>query len=70
MKVKAHPALCEGHGVCRRFASHVYHLDEEGYIDIHLLEVPPELEAEAELGASICPAHAITILRDNQEATP
>lgn len=64
MRIKAHPGLCEGHGVCRRFAPSVYRLDDEGYLDLHRMEVPPELEAAAELGASVCPAHAITVIRD------
>lgn len=68
MKIKVHPALCDGHGNCRRFAPGVYHLDEEGYLDIHVMEVPPELEAEAELGAMVCPQHAITIVRDTEPA--
>ncbi len=67
MKIRAHPGICEGHGLCKRFAPEVYELDEEGYIALHLVEVPPELERAAELGASICPARAITIIRD--EAT-
>ena len=64
MKIRTHPALCEGHGLCRRFAPEVYTLDDEGYIGFHLLEVPPELERAAEIGASVCPAGAITIIRD------
>jgi ferredoxin len=65
VKIHAHPGLCEGHGVCRRFAPSVYRLDGEGYLDLHRLDVPPELEAAAELGATVCPAHAITIVRDD-----
>ena len=60
-----HPGLCDGHGLCHRFAPEVYFLDDEGYIAIHRMEVPPELEHAAELGASVCPARAITILRDH-----
>lgn len=70
MRIRAHPGLCEGHGVCRRFAPSVYQLDEEGYLDLHLLEVPPELEAAAVLGAEVCPAHVITVLRDGQGRVP
>lgn len=62
MKIRAHPGLCQGHAVCRRFAPDVYTLDHEGYLDLHLAEVPPELETAARLGASVCPAHAITII--------
>lgn len=62
MKVRAHPALCNAHGVCRRWAPDVYELDDEGYLDLHLLAVPPELEDQARLGATVCPSVAITIV--------
>lgn len=44
MRIKVHPSLCVGSGACRQFASTVYQLDDEGYLDFHLLQVPPELE--------------------------
>jgi ferredoxin len=66
MKIRAHPGICEGHGLCRRFAPSVYQLDDEGYIDLHMVEVPPELEEAAEIGASVCPAGAITIIRTTE----
>ena len=65
MKIKAHPGLCMGHGNCRRFAPSVYQLDEEGYLDLHRMEVPPGLEDAAVLGASVCPEGAITVIYDD-----
>ncbi len=65
MKIRVHPGLCNAHGVCRRWAPGVYQLDDEGYLDLHLLEVPTELEAQARLGALVCPVHAITIIEDD-----
>ena len=62
VRVRVHPALCEGWGNCHRFASAVYPLDAAGYVDLHLLDVPPELAHEARLGADSCPARAITII--------
>lgn len=62
VRVRAHPGLCEGWGNCRRFAPSVYQLDGDGYLDLHMLEVPPELADDARLGASVCPARAITII--------
>lgn len=64
MRIKVHPGLCVGNGACRHFASAVYQLDGEGYLDLHLLQVPPELERDAALGASACPARAISVLAD------
>ena len=62
LRVKAHPGLCNGCGNCKRWAPDVYSLDEDGYIDLHLLEVPAELEDQARLGAQVCPEGAITLI--------
>lgn len=63
VRVRVHPGVCEGWGLCHRFGGGaIYPLDAEGYLDVHLLEVPPELADAARLGASVCPARAISIL--------
>jgi ferredoxin len=63
VRVRAHPGLCEGWGNCHRFAPSVYPLDDDGHIGVHLLEVPAELANDAFVGASACPAQAITVIR-------
>ena len=60
--VKVHPGLCEGWGNCHRWAPELYTLDEQGLIDLHVVEVPPELAEAAWLGAQSCPAGVITVL--------
>lgn len=60
--VRAYPGLCEAWGNCHRWAPEVYALDENGKIDMHLLEVPPELAKSAWLGAQACPAGVIQIV--------
>ena len=62
VRVRVHPSLCEGWGNCHRFAAAVYPLDAEGFVDLHLLEVPADLASAARLGADVCPAQAITII--------
>lgn len=62
VKVRVHPGLCEGWGNCHRWSPQVYPLDEEGYIAIHMLEVPPELSRLAWRGADACPAQAISVI--------
>lgn len=62
VKVRTHPALCNGVGNCHRWAPHVYPLDSDGCVDFHLLDVPAALAAEARLGAVVCPERAITII--------
>lgn len=62
VKVRTHPALCNGVGNCHRWAPNVYPLDADGCVDIHLLDVPAELAVEARLGSQVCPERAITII--------
>lgn len=62
VKVRAHLGLCMGIGNCHRWAPEVYPLDEEGYLAVHLLDVPAELAGAARLGASVCPERAISII--------
>ena len=62
VRVRTHPALCNGCGNCHRWAPCVYSLDDGGYTGFHLLDVPPELAADARLGAQVCPERAITII--------
>lgn len=62
VKIKVHPALCEGWGECHRWGGAVYPLDDEGCVDLHLLEVPPEMAEAAWMGAAACPNGAITYI--------
>lgn len=62
VRIRVHPGLCEGWGNCHRWGPEVYPLDDEGYIAIHLAEVPPELARAAWSGADACPAQAITVI--------
>jgi ferredoxin len=62
VRVRVHPALCNGWGQCHRWAPNVYWLDEEGYIETRLMEVPPEHALEAWHGAQSCPEGAITVI--------
>jgi ferredoxin len=61
MKLEVNKALCSGHARCAATAPEVYELDDEGYCALTVLEVAPELEAAAVLGADACPERAITI---------
>jgi len=59
--VRVHPGLCEGWGNCHRWAPEVYPLDDEGLIDVHVVEVPPEHAIGAWMGAQACPAGVVTV---------
>lgn len=59
-RVNVHPSLCIGWGECHRWAPDVYHLDEEGHLEMRRAEIPPEHAEEAYLGAKACPHFAIS----------
>lgn len=61
VRVRTHPALCQGWGNCHRWAPEVYPLDDEGLIAVHLLEVPAGHALAAWRGAQVCPQQAITV---------
>ena len=60
MRVEVDRHKCEGHGLCEQVAPAVYHLDDEGELEL-LAQVPPELESQAQSGARSCPVAALTI---------
>ena len=62
VRVRTHPGLCAGWGNCHRFAPAVYPLDSDGTVAVHLLTVPAEQALDAWIGASVCPARAITVI--------
>lgn len=62
VRIRTHPGLCQGWGECHRWAPEVYPLDEEGHVDVHVLEIPPELALRAWIAARACPEQAITFI--------
>lgn len=62
LRIRVHPGLCEAWGNCHRWAPEVYPLAEDGTVDVHMIEVPPEHAVEAWMGAEACPARAITVV--------
>lgn len=64
MRIEVDANLCTGHGRCYSLAPEVYEADDEGYCATRSLEVPPELERAARLGASNCPEGAITVIEN------
>lgn len=69
VRVKVHPGLCEGWGNCHRWAPALYELDDKGLIDLHVVDVPPEMAEAAWLGAQACPAGVITVLAEIDPAS-
>ena len=66
MKIKIDADLCSGHGRCCYYADEVYDLDDNGYSIFvgQTIDVDPEMEDKAQLGARMCPEQAIEIIED------
>ncbi|CAN7540646.1 ferredoxin [Phenylobacterium sp. LjRoot225] len=61
MKIRINKAGCVGHARCAAVAPEVYELDDDGFIAVEEIDVPPELEALARRGARACPERIITV---------
>ena len=66
MKVIVDQKVCTGHGRCWTYAPDVYTLDDNGYNAVTgvPIDVAPDQEAAARLGARTCPERAITVVED------
>jgi ferredoxin len=62
MRIEVDSGACTGHGRCYSLAPDVYEADDDGYCATRALDVPPELEQQARLGATNCPERAITVV--------
>jgi ferredoxin len=61
MRIRVDPELCQGHALCNAAAPDLFTLDENGYSDVGVREVPAEMENLARRGMLSCPERAITI---------
>lgn len=61
MKIRINKDACVGHARCAAVAPEIYILDEAGYIQQDVIDVPPGLEAQARRGARACPERIITV---------
>lgn len=65
MKIHLDNEKCQGHGRCYALSPDLFDSDNEGFAVLLIDggEVPPELEAAAQLAADNCPEYAITVER-------
>jgi len=64
MKIHIDKAKCVGNARCAAI-SELFPLDEDGYIAVEEIDVPPDQEALARCGARACPERIISIKDDN-----
>lgn len=64
MKVRIDKAACVGNARCAAISEILFPLDDDGYISVTEIDVPPEMETLAKRGARACPERVITIIED------
>ena len=61
MKIRIDKAACVGNARCAAVDEELFPLDEDGYIAVEVIEVPPGKEEIARRGARACPERIIVI---------
>ena len=64
MKIRVEWRKCQGNARCWSTAPEVFHLDDEGYIEHHDIDVPEGAEDDARRGAGLCPERVFTIVEE------
>jgi ferredoxin len=66
MKIRIDKAACVGNARCAAVAPDLYPLNDEGYIAVSQIDVPPGMEDLARRGARACPERIIIVDSDKQ----
>jgi len=66
MKIRIDKAACVGNARCAAVAPELFPLDDNGYIQVAQIDVPPGQEELARRGALACPERIILIEEDDQ----
>ena len=64
MKIRIDKRSCVGNARCAAVAPELFPLDDNGYIQVDEIEVPPGMEEDARRGAAACPERIILIEED------
>jgi ferredoxin len=65
MKIRIDKAACVGNARCAAVSEQLFPLDEDGYIAVEEVDVPPGMEQLARRGARACPERIIIIEEDD-----
>ena len=61
MKIRINKAACVGNARCAAVSEELFPLDDDGYIAVEEIDVPPGKEDLARRGARACPERIIVI---------
>jgi ferredoxin len=68
MKIRIEKSKCVGNARCAAVAPDLFPLNDDGYIAIEEIDVPPGMEALARRGARACPERIIIV--EEQDGEP
>lgn len=61
MKIRIEKAACVGNARCAAVSDELFKLDDDGYIALEEIDVPPGKEQLAKRGSRACPERIISI---------
>ncbi len=64
MKIRIDKSACVGNARCAAIAPQLFPLNDDGYIAVEKVDVPPGMEELARRGARACPEKIIVIEED------
>jgi ferredoxin len=66
MKIRINKSACVGNARCAAVSAELFPLNDEGYIAVEEVDVPPGMEDLARRGARACPERIIVIEPDKK----
>ncbi|MBW2942478.1 ferredoxin [Zhongshania aquimaris] len=64
MKIRIDKSACVGNARCANISEELFPLDDDGYIKVTEVDVPPGMEQLAKRGARACPERVIHIIEE------
>jgi ferredoxin len=68
MKLIINKAACAGNARCAAVSPELFPLDDDGYIAVTEIDVPPGMEDLARRGARACPERIIVVEEDSADS--
>jgi ferredoxin len=66
MKIRIDKSACVGNARCAAVSEELFPLDDDGYIAVEQIDVPPGMEDLARRGARACPERIIVVEEDKK----
>ncbi|MDB5968642.1 MAG: ferredoxin [Hydrocarboniphaga sp.] len=64
MKIRIEKASCVGNARCAAVSEELFPLNDDGYIAVDAVDVPPGMEQIARRGARACPERIIFVVEE------